>query len=246
MFKRQLFKWSRFIHKWAGLVLGVQLLLWLAGGVIMSVFPRDKVHGNHLVNHIQRVTFAQSAYQYPINRVIGVIDSQIKSINFTSLLNQPMYRIRTNEAEHWFNAVDGTLVGRLSEGEISQLAQSYYVGEGVMGSVTLLDQMPMEMRGRNAPLWQVQFDDWVNTTLYLSPHNGQMVKVRSDIWRVYDFFWMLHIMDYAERDDSHNWLLIIFSSFGFLFAISGVILFFAVFKKRDFTFKWIKLKRTKS
>ncbi|MCJ8272442.1 MAG: PepSY domain-containing protein [Psychrosphaera sp.] len=224
------------IHKWAGLVLGIQLVLWLTGGFVMSVIPGDKVHGDHLVNREHSKDLPRSAYQYPIESLLEKVSGNIKSISYSSLLQQPVYKVRTGKGQQWFNAVTGDAVAKLSEAQIRELAQGYYVGDGALASLNFLEQLPQEM-GRRKNLWQATFDDMVDTTLYLSPDTGSLVRVRSDIWRVYDFFWMLHIMDYTERSDSHNWMLIIFAAFGTLFSLTGVILFFQVFKKRDFVWK---------
>ena len=37
--------WMRRLHKWVGLVLAVQFLLWMSSGVMMSVLDTDKVGG---------------------------------------------------------------------------------------------------------------------------------------------------------------------------------------------------------
>ena len=44
------------------------------------------------------------------------------------------------------------------------------------------------------------------------------------MWRFYDFFWMLHIMDYRGRDNFNNPLLRAFALTGLAFALSGVTL----------------------
>lgn len=44
-------------------------------------------------------------------------------------------------------------------------------------------------------------------TLYISPMTGELVAKRHDLWRTFDFVWMLHIMDYEERTDMNNTLL---------------------------------------
>ena len=78
--------------------------------------------------------------------------------------------------------------------------------------------------GYKTNVWQVQFDDTFNTTLYLSENNGKVVTVRSTLWRIFDFFWMLHIMDYDERENFNNPLLISFSATSVLFCLSGILL----------------------
>ncbi|MEL7309454.1 MAG: hypothetical protein AAGK05_17435, partial [Pseudomonadota bacterium] len=73
-------------------------------------------------------------------------------------------------------------------------------------------------------VWQVSFDDWLTTTLYLDSLTGKVITVRSTLWRIFDFFWMLHIMDYDERENFNNPLLISFSATSVLFCITGIIL----------------------
>ena len=42
-------KYWRKAHKWLGFVVAIQILLWISGGVVMSVLPIEKVRGKHLV-----------------------------------------------------------------------------------------------------------------------------------------------------------------------------------------------------
>lgn len=75
-------------------------------------------------------------------------------------------------------------------------------------------------------MWQVRFDDGRDTTLYVSERNGQVVARRTDIWRLYDFFWMLHIMDYRERVDFNHPLLVAASAVALALAATGIWLLF--------------------
>ena len=34
------------LHKWAALIVGIQLFLWVAGGLVMSLSDIDEVHGD--------------------------------------------------------------------------------------------------------------------------------------------------------------------------------------------------------
>ena len=38
-------RWMRRLHIWIGLVAGVQFLLWMGSGLVMSLLDADKVHG---------------------------------------------------------------------------------------------------------------------------------------------------------------------------------------------------------
>jgi hypothetical protein len=87
-----------------------------------------------------------------------------------------------------------------------------------------LQHIPPEARGLTAPVWQLRFQDQENTVFYLHASTGQLLKVRTDRWRLFDFVWMLHIMDYQEREDFNHGLLIASSALALLFSISGVVL----------------------
>jgi uncharacterized iron-regulated membrane protein len=42
-------KYWRQVHKWLGFIVAIQVLLWISGGVVMSVLPIEKVRGKHLI-----------------------------------------------------------------------------------------------------------------------------------------------------------------------------------------------------
>jgi len=53
---------------------------------------------------------------------------------------------------------------------------------------------------------------------------GLVTARRNKTWRVFDFLWMFHIMDYEDRDDINNLLLRVLSIFGLATVISGYLL----------------------
>ena len=80
------------------------------------------------------------------------------------------------------------------------------------------------MRGRPLPLWQVRFEQPESLSLYLDPWTGEIVARRTDRWRVFDFLWMLHIMDFEARDDFNHPLLQVAAFLGLVVALGGVVL----------------------
>jgi hypothetical protein len=78
----------------------------------------------------------------------------------------------------------------------------------------------------------VDFDDVWNSSFYIDPNSGLFTTRRHSLWRVFDFLWMLHIMDYDERADINNTVLRLFSIFGTLMGLSGVWLLFYSFNRR--------------
>ena len=73
-------------------------------------------------------------------------------------------------------------------------------------------------------MWQISYDDKDKTRIYLDADTAELKAVRTRIWRVFDFMWMLHIMDYKERENFNSWWLRLFSGAAVLFALSGLAL----------------------
>ena len=98
------------------------------------------------------------------------------------------------------------------------------------GSIEITDDKAgSEYRGRSLPLYKVETIDEDNKKInvYLDPYSEKIVAIRSNQWRVWDFMWGIHIMDWNERDNIGNIFLKIFSILALLSAISGIYLFFA-------------------
>ena len=209
--KSSLFKFCRKLHKWAGLLLALQVFAWIAGGVVMTAIPRDWVLGYPLVNEQKSEALQQAEYRFPLDKLATSLPAevQVQSIEFTQLLKQAAYKVKTSKGDWWFNGVDGKQISAISEVQARELLATLYAGNGQLVELNKLVEGPLEIQ-RRKDLWQAHYNDWMNTTLYLSAFDGQLIRVRSDIWRFYDFFWMLHIMDYDERSDSHNPLVISF------------------------------------
>ena len=52
---------------------------------------------------------------------------------------------------------------------------------------------------------------------------GELLARRTDRWRIFDFLWMLHIMDFDTRDDFNHPLLQLAAVLGLIIALSGVV-----------------------
>ncbi|MBB3873115.1 PepSY domain-containing protein [Brevundimonas mediterranea] len=92
-----------------------------------------------------------------------------------------------------------------------------------MSSVALLPEAPRET-GRTGPLWRVDFADREKTSFYLSPATAEVVTRRSGVWRLFDFFWRLHVMDWNDGEDFNHPLIIITTALTLSIVVSGFIL----------------------
>lgn len=76
-----------------------------------------------------------------------------------------------------------------------------------------------------------------NTSLYIDAGTGITHGAKTDTWRLFDFFWMLHIMDYGERDDFNHALIIFAAAISSFIALSGFIMLFSAFSWQDLNLK---------
>ena len=97
--------------------------------------------------------------------------------------------------------------------------QSLLINKEVRGS---------EFRGRNLPLYKVvsENEEGKKINVYIDPFSGEVSAIRSLQWRIWDFMWGVHIMDWVERDNIDNLWLKIFSFIALFTSLSGIILFF--------------------
>ena len=84
-----------------------------------------------------------------------------------------------------------------------------------------------EYRGRDLPLYKVLAEntDGEELNIYQNPYSGEILAIRSQSWRIWDFMWGIHIMDWVERDNIDNALLKFFSFLALITSITGIFLF---------------------
>ena len=222
--------WARRAHKWIALVVGIQALLWMISGLYMTSISIDIIHGDHLAHSANK----------PLSPTVTLLDPaalrprfpEMTHFRLTRLLDREVYEVHQSGVVALVDARNGAQLSPLNEPTARRLAQSLYQGKAPVRSAALITQAPQEVATRPVPMWRVEFADRNETTLYLSPHTGELLAKRHDLWRWFDFLWMFHIMDYEERTDVNNTLLRIAASTGLIFALSGLWLLFYSFAKR--------------
>lgn len=227
------------IHKWIALIVGIQILLWVLGGLVMSWFPIETVRSEHNIREQISPIFSAGSNMLPIDTILASA-GPITSLELKSLLGIPVYSVVSAEAMSLLiNAETGETISPLPEDLALQLANSDFSGNAGNISANFLNEGNKEYRGP-LPVWQVVMGDGEDTRLYISPSTGEVIARRNSTWRLYDFFWMLHIMDYENRTNFNNPLVIIASIAALFASISGIWLLFYRFSKRDF--RWMGLK----
>lgn len=222
--------WARRAHKWIALVVGVQALLWMLSGLYMTVISIDVIHGDHLAHANAKPLSATGSLLGPA--ALAKQYPSLDTFKLKRLMDREVYELHQADRITLVDARTGARLSPLSGALARQLAQSLYRGKAPIQSAALVHEAPLEVATRPVPMWRVEFADHNETTLYLSPQTGELLAKRHDLWRWFDFLWMLHIMDYQERADVNNTLLRVAASVGSVFALSGVWLLFYGFTRR--------------
>lgn len=222
--------WVRRVHKWIGLIIGVQALLWMISGLYMVVVPLEVIHGDHLA-HVSTEPLKPSGSRIEQARLAEMYPG-ITSLRLKNLLGKEVYEIKQGKEVFLVDAATGTKVSPLDRDTIKALADEAYVGEGSIRGIEWVTKAPQEVGSRPVPLWAVHYEEQGDSTLYFSPYTGDLVARRHNLWRWFDFLWMFHIMDYEERENVNNTLLRIASATGLAFALSGAWLLLFSFNRR--------------
>jgi len=210
---------------------GVQTLIWTLTGLYMTVVHIDIIHGDHFIRRAENKAVRPSEIVSPLEVAKAAPDAQ--QVRLAWLLGRPVYIARTSTGELLFDAGSGERLTSPSRDDIRRLTEHWFTGPERLVRLELITDIPGEIRGREPPLWRAEFDGWNKPTLYLSPATGQLLSRRHELWRIFDFFWMLHIMDYETRDNVNNWLLRGFTLLALTTVISGAwLLWFAFPRKR--------------
>jgi ferredoxin len=218
------------LHKWIALVVGAQLVIWIISGLVFSFIDHQLVNGNSIykakqINEFEEaIDFASIIQRYP----------KATKIKQYSLLKKPVVIVSMQDTEVLYD-IEKEIEVEISESLLRQIAELAYQGGGELSQMTLQTVRNDENRGMPLPVWQLNYDDQFSTHLYFSASTAQFLGVRTDHWRVFDFFIMLHFMDYADRGNFNTPLIIFFALVMFLFSISGMLLLSASFSVGDFS-----------
>lgn len=219
----------RRIHKWLALFVGIQAVIWTASGMYMVAVHIDYIHGDHLVRAEVPKPVDLAGFVEP--STILAREPRAREVRLGRMLDQPIWRAETPDGVRVFDARSGRLLPPLTRSQVEEAARRIYTGDPTIVSTKLLTTAPLEMQSRKPPYWQVEFEGWNRPTLYISPATGELISRRHNLWRIFDFAWMMHIMDYSERTNVNNPLLRVATWSAAAMALAGAVLLIWSFPK---------------
>ena len=223
--------WLRRIHKWVGLVIGMQFLMWALSGTAMALLDREEVAGGAKAESRPQ-PLAAGPKAWP--RVQQALSGEaVTKLTVRSLPQATVYQATTADSVRLFSVLNGTpfVIDRAAATIVARAAHP----EGAaVRSAMPLKELTLAVREHQLPIWQVDFNDARNGSYYVSGSTGEILERRNDTWRWWDFFWMLHNMDYADRTSfNHPLIITVGFAMGWL-AVTGFWLLFRTMWRHDF------------
>lgn len=208
------------LHHRLMLVMALPMTLWVVSGCYFVWLDLGYIRGDHyqqpttyITVNEQHVSFAELASRYP--------DAQ--KLDLTMIAQQPYYRVYLKKGTVLVDANTGAETQTITQQQATDIATSVMPNDMPFTVKKLLDNAPSELSTRHLPVWQVSFNDRVNTSIYVSASSGDIVARRHDFWRTFDIFWRIHIMDYDDGANVGNWLLFVATILALVAVISGIL-----------------------
>lgn len=228
----------RKMHRYLGLILGIQFIFWTVSGIYFSWSNIDDIHGDQFRDfETQPAAFAQLISPDSIQDSIIINTLELKDID-----GAPYYLINKHTL---FNARTGAKKNGITKEEALAIAKKYMQKDLEVKEISRIDSVSKhhEYRERLLPAYVISYQHPRDVKAYVSLNEGAFQTVRHRDWRWFDFLWMTHTMDYEGRDNINNWVLRIFSALGFITVLSGFLLWFVSSRRmRQFNRKSSSLK----
>ena len=211
--QRKLRRW----HRLVALVTSCQLLLWTLSGLYFAFIDIDYVRGHQFKR-------SPSAAQLDMSSLATGVVSAKKVVIQERLTGELIVGVQTDDGIQWLDA-QGASVEALTGEQALRLGAERTVIEPDQVEWIDTDMSGSEYRGAPLPLWRLWRAEDPDRVAYVDAMSGEVVVVRHDAWRWWDFLWSLHIMSYEDRDTIGTWLLKIFSVLALATAVLGLWLF---------------------
>ena len=204
-------------HRYLGLIIGIQFLAWTISGLYFSWTNIDEIHGDHFRKELPPT--------FVYNNLIDIdsLNVEVENISLVEISNNPFYWINN---KFLYNARSGQIKNEITEKEALSIAKKNMIEDLEVLKIEKIKKVGNhhEYRGNPLPAFAITYNHPKSIVAYIDAKSGIFQKVRYSSWRIFDFLWMGHIMDYQGRDNFNNLLLRIFSLFGIFTVISGFVL----------------------
>jgi hypothetical protein len=211
------------LHRWVALVIGIQLLFWVVSGLFMAIVPIERVRGEHL-----KAPAAPAIDPHSLAPAIGTAlaalpPGRLERIEIRRMLDRPVLLLMTEQGPQLFDAGTGARLSPIGAETARALAARAARRVGEATAVIAITANSPEYRGP-LPAWRIDFNDSESTRLFVAASEGRVISRRTGLWRLYDFLWSLHIMDWQDHENFNNNWLRAAAALALMLSLTGAVL----------------------
>ena len=238
------------IHRWLSWLIGLQVVIWVMGGLVFSLLPfKGWVKGGDVVRP-PALGMPAAWTERALPALAAVTASgEVTAVNAVATARGAALRVTLRgQPRPVMVLADGTSWSPPDADAARHFASSMYLGNGSVRDVQHIDTVPTRLglvdeTGGRRDVWRVRFDDTLGTRVYLDGHSGELLAVRTEAWVWYDLFWRLHIMDYSDGEDFNGTLLRIAAVLAGAMVAAGAVLSVLALRRRLRTRRAVALQR---
>ena len=165
------------IHKWLAIFVGVQVLLWMGTGALMSFLDLEEVRSEHVVSREQEALPADA----PLPAWVAN-DGALAAVTMRSLDGDAVTEVRMVDGSvSLHDPMTGHKLSPISTETAKSIALRAWTGpRTTIEAARLIDEpVGTEFRGP-FPSWQVTYADEASTRIYIDAASGTLGAARSD------------------------------------------------------------------
>ena len=187
----------RFFHKYLSLIISIQLLLWTVSGIYFAFNKIELVRG-------EQYLLENQAEDLNLEEV--EITFTAKNLSFIKRLDKWIIKAETDSGLI-YSDLSGKKLEELDEEEAKEVVKRKTNLRPLEAFRIDNQEKRAEYRGRDLPLYKVTTSTYDGINVYVDAFSGAVTAIRSDSWRIWDFLWGAHIIDYRERDNINNFFI---------------------------------------
>ena len=211
------------VHKWLALLMAIQILFWFVSGLFFAIAPIEQVRSEHMKAAAAPSPIPIAVAAEGLQRIAGAVPGD--RIEIRTMLARPVALVSPHEGRpRLYDLTSGRQISPIPAPLAVRIAEVDHIGEQRAERVSLVTEESPEYRAA-LPAWRIDFDDGANRALYVAQDTGAVTARRSTLWRVFDFLWSLHIMDFKDHEDFNTPLLIVATALALVMIVAGIILF---------------------
>lgn len=196
------------VHKWLGLIVFAQLIVWTGTGLFFVAVHLSDVRADYLVHPASHATPVdmRRVKITSADALTAVAEDRPYDVTLKMLADAPVYEVRAEIGTFIVSAESGERL-TIDEAMARKIAAATWTMDTPIRAIEELEKAPRESTV-GGDVWAVHFEGEGDPTLYISAVNGKTSNPRTDLWRTYDFLYGLHLMDYSEHENFNTpWML---------------------------------------